>query len=271
MYPVDRDEMDDQERTPRWRVRLKGEDPDLEDLILLFTSPALRVIRDGDAFFLEAAALEDLSASVDVLAAAGDLILLLNGVAKVRQAGCREVQLDGHVVEFTESGGKKYSLVTGGSITPRGRREHQVVFAQSAQIRARAYAPTITVEGQESVPPQPGSLETDRWADLARRDPDVAEALAIFGSQPHDWVNLYKVYEIVNRRADIVGDGWASTKAIDRFKRTANHPGAGGQDARHARSNVQPPPKPMTLGEGDGLIRTILTRWLSSLSNGPNP
>ena len=262
--------MDDQERT-RWQVRLKGEVPDLEDMVLLFTSPDLRVIRDGDAFFLEGAALEDLNATVEVLAAAGDLLLLLNGVGKVRQAGFREVQLDGHVIEFTESDGKKYSLATGGSITPRGRREHQVVSVPSLQVRARVYSPTITVEGHESVPPQPGSLETDRWAELARRDPDVAEALAIFGSQPHDWVNLYKVYEIVNRRADIVGEGWGSTKAIDRFKRTANHPGAGGRDARHARSNVQPPPKPMTLEEGGGLIRTILTRWLGSRSSGPNP
>ncbi len=270
MYPFLRDEMDE-ESTARWLVRLKGENPDLEDLVALFTSPDFRVVRGGDDYFLVAASLEGFGTTVDVLEAARSLISLMNGVAKVSQPAFHEVQADGLVVEFTESGGKKYSLATGGSITPRGRREHQVISVPSIQIRPRVYAPSITVEGEATPQPQPGSLETDRWAEIAGRDPDVAEALEIFGSRSHNWINLYKVYEIVNRRAEIVGEGWVSARVMERFTRTANHPRAGGRDARHARSRVQPPPKPMSLEEGVALIR-ILTGWLKSLvSSGPNP
>lgn len=80
-------------------------------------------------------------------------------------------------------------------------------------------------------------------------------------------MNLYRVLEIIEGRADIVGSGWASANEVDRFRRTANHPRAAGPNARHARSNVEPPPRPMTPEEGVELIRRILLGWLGSVAS----
>jgi hypothetical protein len=256
--------MRDEAGALRWRVRLAGDTHDLEELIGMFTSLDLRVVRDGEEFFLESAGFEGLGTSADVHAEARRLMPLLNGAAKLKQRQFRDVEVDVCVIEFTKSGGRNRAIVTGGSIAPRGTLRHQVISAPTIDARARALAPTILVEGQE-VPPKPGSLWTNRWLELAARDADAAEALLIWGSQPHDWVNLYKVFEIVERRADIVGSGWASQNEISRFTRTANNPAAAGANARHARSHVQPPPNPMRSEEGSELIRRILVSWLSSL------
>jgi hypothetical protein len=99
----------------------------------------------------------------------------------------------------------------------------------------------------------------------AEADPDAQEVVDIWGSKPHDWVNLYKVFEIVQQRVDIKENGWASDNEITRFARTANHPEAAGEGARHGRSNKEPPPKPMSLAEADALVERIVIAWLWSL------
>ena len=253
-------------RRPRWHVRLKGEAFDLEDLGELVASPDLRVIKEGADFFLESVTFERLGGSVAVLEEAQRILPWLNGAAKLKRHGFRDVDADGHLIEFSAGGGQKKELVLGGSITPRGRVTHVVVEPATLDLRIRIPTPPIVVDGQP-MSPEPGTLETDRWLELAARDPDVAEALATFGSRPHDWVSLYRVFEIIERRADIVGSGWASRKETERFTRTANHPDAAGPDARHARSSVQPPPRPMTPEEGIELIRRILAGWLGSLAS----
>ncbi len=253
--------------TPRWRVRLKGEAMDLEDLAGMFTSPDLRVVREGNDFFLESATFGPLGDSAAVHEAARAILPILNGVAKVKQHRFRDVEVDVYVIEFPEGGGRKHAIVTGGSVTPRGRLQHVVLSASTIRVRARVHAPTIIVGDQQPSRPEPGSLDTDRWAELAASDAKVFEALRIFGSRPHDWVNLYRVLEIVEGRTDIVGSGWASRNEIERFSRTANHPRAAGPNARHAESKVQPSPNPMTTEQGSELIRRILAGWLGSLES----
>ena len=249
----------------RWRVRLKGEAPDLEDLVELITSPAIGVVKDGGDFFFESVTFERLDGTVEVLEEAQRLLPRLNGAGKLKRRGFRDVDVDGHLVEFRAGGGEARELAAEGSITPRGRVVHAVARPATVEIRARVPAPTILVDGQP-MSPKPGTLETDRWLELAERDPDVAEALAAF-NRPHDWVNLYRVLEIIEGRADIVGGGWASANEVDRFSRTANHPRAAGPNARHARSSVEPPPRPMTPEEGVELIRRNLLGWLGSVAS----
>ncbi len=260
------DPRDTEGRRPRWRVRLKGEAFDLEDLVELITSPDLRVVNEGADFFLESATFDRLDGSVDVLQEAQWLLPRLNGAGKLKRHGFRDVDVDGHLIEFPVSGGERKELVLGGSITPRGRVTHIVIQAQTLDGRVRLPAATIVVQGQP-MPGEPGTLETDRWLEHADRDPDIAEAIEIFGGRPHDWVNLYRIFEIIEGRADIIGSGWASRSETERFTRTANHPDAAGPEARHARSSVQPPPRPMTLEEGVELIRRIMLGLLGSLAS----
>jgi hypothetical protein len=239
---------------------------DLEDLVELITSPDLRVVEEGADFFLESVTFDRIDGSVDVLEEAQRLLPRLNGAGKLKRHGFRDVDVDGHLIEFPTGGGDRKELLLGGSTEPRGSVTHGVIQPATLELRLRIPTPTIVVDGQSQIP-DPGTLETDLWLKLAERDPDVARALSTFGSRPHDWVNLYRIFEIIEGRADIVGSEWASRNETERFSRTANHPDAAGPDARHARSSVQPPPQPMMPEEGVELIRRILLGWLGSLAS----
>ena len=86
----------------------------------------------------------------------------------------------------------------------------------------------------------------------------------IWANRKHDWVNLYKIYEIVEERGGLAVTA-VSRSEIRRFKHTANHQGAAGPDARHARLDADPPKTPMALDEADVLAGRLLRDWLTSL------
>jgi len=233
----------------RWHVQLTGDPIDLGALAAMFTAPDLRVMRNGDEYFLESAVFETRATSAEVHQDARGLLPLLNGTAKVSRPNFRAVAV-GTVVLESDAGTE---------------RRHQVLSLPTLEVRVDLPPATILVDGQSPERPEAGSLATDRWVKLAVDDPDVAEALRIFDG-PQNWVNLYKIHEIVRRRADIAGSGWATDTELKLFTWTANHPEAGGESARHARSGTQPPPDPMTLEQAVGLVRRILTGWLGSLA-----
>ncbi|MGH2660134.1 MAG: hypothetical protein ACRDHS_10835 [Actinomycetota bacterium] len=233
----------------KWQVELTGERFDLEELPSLFTSPDFRVLDEEGAFYLESSVLDVLEESGAVSHEAERILPILNGAAKLKISNYRNVELGSGIVE----------------IDATGRRRHQVIRVGAAETRAKAFPVTVRLGGVEPVPPAPGTRATDKWVELAAQDSDVAEALATLGSRPHDWFNLYKVFEIIQSRADFKGNGWASDKEVSRFTWTANHPEAGGDEARHARLSQKPPARPMTLGEGDAFVAQLLTEWLCSL------
>ena len=110
------------------------------------------------------------------------------------------------------------------------------------------------------------------WLILALSDTAVSKALRLFGktTNDHDWVGLYRIFEVIK---DDVGTqlmyakGWATKAAITNFTRTANHPDAAGDDARHGATNDQPPTNPMALSDARSLIELLLHRWLDHKSN----
>jgi hypothetical protein len=223
---------------------------DLEGLPGLFTSPDLRVVEEEGAYYLESVGFDVLDEGGAVHEEAQCLLPLINGAARLRSRSYRNVAIGYHVVEFGVDGSVKH---------------HQVVVADTLTIRTKVNAVLVKVGEEEPQPPAPGSQDTDKWLDLAANDRDVAEVLTMWGGKPHDWFHLYKVFEIVKSRTDIKGSGWATAIEIRRFTWTANHPGAAGADARHARRTTNPPARPMTLAEGDALIERILMDWFQSL------
>jgi hypothetical protein len=233
----------------RWRVQLKGEKFDLEDLPELFTAPDLRVVEQEATYFLEAAAFDALQEAGAVQRAAQRLLPMINGAARLQSRSFRNVSLGSRLVE---SGAE-------------GEKQHQVLEIGTATVRHKASALLVRIGGEEPEPPAPGSRDTDKWLGLAATDKDVEEAVKIWGDKPHDWFHLYKILEIIQARADIPGSGWASAKDVKRFTWTANHQQAAGEDARHARLSREPPPRPMTLSEADALIERILKDWMHSM------
>src|SRR5204863_350395 len=57
------------------------------------------------------------------------------------------------------------------------------------------------------------------WFSLASKDEKVAKALRLWGTGVFDWVNLYRVYEIIETDVGerIQLDGWASKTLMSRF------------------------------------------------------
>jgi hypothetical protein len=235
----------------RWRVRLNGELFDLEDLPRMFSAPGLRVIVEGDAYFLEAAAFDREADQGAVFAEAERLLPTINGAARLVHPNHRNVSLSGQVVE------------PGAPDEPTNN--HMFVKAGTVTARAKVFIPTILVEGAE--PPPPGSAVTDRWARLASADAGAAKALT-FWSKPHDWVNLYKVYEIVGKKKAIVDAGWATEAEVSAFTGSANHQKASGDDARHSRLPGDRPKRVITLAEADAFVAHLLTSWLAAM---PDP
>lgn len=124
---------------------------------------------------------------------------------------------------------------------------------------------SVVIGGGTVAPPAPGTLETDRILRAGLGDPAAQKALRIWGRGPRDWHRLSNIIEIVKANANITANGWASARQVERFDRTANHPDAAGDDARHGLVRVQPPPSPMTLAEAETLVGTVLESWLRSI------
>jgi hypothetical protein len=235
----------------RWRVRLDGEAFDLEDLPRMFSAPSLRVIVDGDAYFLEAAAFDEQAEPGAVFAEAERRLPTINGAAQLVHPNHRNVTLSGQVVEP--------------GAPDRPPQNH--VFARPVTLTARSKVGigTVLVEGSE--PPPPGSARTDRWARLASTDTDAAEALTIW-SKHHDWVNLYKVYEIVGKKK-VIDAGWATEAEVSAFTGSANHQNASGDDARHSRLPGDSPTRLISLAEADAFVAHLLISWLAEMLDSP--
>jgi hypothetical protein len=154
-----------------------------------------------------------------------------------------------------------------------GTREINV-FAEPGVIRFRATAPTVQlahVDGTVEVfhPADP----VRAWLPLAFSDDAVANVFRILSSGALDWVNLYRIFEIVAASAGgvdtIASNGWAAKDSMSLFKHTANSPRAVGLESRHGASSNQPPARPMTISEARSLIVSIVHAWLRAKSGAP--
>jgi hypothetical protein len=98
---------------------------------------------------------------------------------------------------------------------------------------------------------------------------DVQEALYYLGAEGNVWANLYKACEVVEDYAGgakaMFQNGWCSRSAWERFRRTANHQEAIGRFSRHARSQVEPPPDPMTVEDARQFAAELVKLWIQSL------
>ncbi|MBD0394812.1 MAG: hypothetical protein ICV52_13425, partial [Microcoleus sp. C1-bin4] len=78
-----------------------------------------------------------------------------------------------------------------------------------------------------------------------------------------NWINLYKIYEIVEKNAGKKKiEQWIIKDKIRQFKHTANSQSAIGDEARHGVDHNDPPKEPMPKSEADALIRNLVKQWL---------
>lgn len=224
---------------------LEGHQFDLDSLVQLLPTGDTRVMSDGDGYYLTATEIDNRPAGVPFYEVAPRILQRVNGLARVKNAGYRPVRLSGRYQE--------------------GERRHQVVQVGTAACRAQVMPVTVLINGRPGPsPPPPGPA----YAALAGCDSDVADVLGIMGHpEPPNWVELYKIYEIVEHTGRLkaaMDAAGISSRRISLFSRTACHPDAGGPDARHGRSRQDPPKNPMPIAKAREMIGDLVRAWMDS-------
>ena len=99
--------------------------------------------------------------------------------------------------------------------------------------------------------------------ELSDSELKVAWVLELFNREdPYTWVNMYRIYEVINSDKNIVEAKWCNEKKRKRFTHTANNPKASGKEARHGIRKFDPPNVPMSLDDAKEMIDEIFNRWL---------
>lgn len=233
----------------KWEVQISGDLSDLCELAKSLTNNDLRIIERDGQFFLETIRFSYLTTSEEVIAVTSDLLPILTGAARLSLGGRTPLQI-ANIAKVRKDGGRDIFVSVSDTIHVRDTVSVKIT---------RADGSIEVVNPADKVPD---------WINAAFKNPNVAKALRLFGNDKHDWVSLYRLYEVIE--ADVGGidkiasEGWATKKTIKRFKHTANSPGAIGDSARHGKEYSDPPANPMDLGEAVPLVEVILHNWLRS-------
>ena len=233
----------------KWEVQVSGDAHDLRELAKSLINDDLRIIERNGHFFLETIRFSNLTTPEKITAVTLDLLPILTGAARLSLGGRTPLQI-ANIAKVREDG------------------DRDVFASLSDTIHARD---TVSIKKTRS----DGSIEAVRpadkvpdWINAASKNPNVEKALRLIGTDEHDWISLYRLYEVIEADVGgidkIVSEGWATKKTIKRFKHTANSPGAIGDSARHGKESSDPPADPMDLGEAVSLVKVILHNWLRS-------
>lgn len=230
-----------------WLVHITGDSSDLEDLSKSLSSSELSIIKDEKEFVLKSTDFNFLKDAKDVKNKASEILDLVNGAARL-DLGMRKPLSVAHVIKVKDDGTRVVFVEVSATVT----------------VTSRVTASVVGVDGTVQEVRQASPIPS--WVALAQHDENVAKVLRLFGTGIHDWVNLYRIYEVVENDigsiSNIVKKGWATGKAVKRFKHTANSPSSIGDESRHGKQSSKPPEDPMTLSEAKSLIETILHNWL---------
>lgn len=234
-----------------WWVRLEGEERDLRDLAMHFSAPSLEVVEEDGAFWLGSSDFAALVEPEGVQQRGRALLALASGALHVEFGRFAPPRVTAAVL-IDDTGAKKHFIHVTSSI-----RMHGEINARVERSR-----PDGSVEIVELVAP---TVQTSEWAELAQRDGDVEDVLAILGREDVRWHDLYHVLEIVE--GDVGGrmfsDGWVTKPALKLFTRTANSRRAIGAEARHGHNRFKPPKNPLPHKKAHDLVLGLVRRWLA--------
>jgi len=226
---------------PKWLVRLKGERFDLEDFPKLLCSPEVRVVEENGSFYLESSEFNSLTSPKDVLERGRELVKIINGAAKLKRDNYLGISEDVIILENENSKQKGY------------------IYPEEKLNIIDNY-----VDDSEKIVTHPTGLES--LIEVSIKCKIVADALNFY--KDDTWISFYKVYEIIgddlNGKHKIIENNWATNSKVSRFTQTAQSRAILGDSARHASKKYIPPVKPMTIVEARILIKSILSKWISS-------
>ena len=232
-------------------MRLEGEERDLRDLAMNFGHPSLDVVEEDDAFWLGSSDFAALADPESIQQRGRALVALASGALHVEFGRFAPPRVTAAVI-VDDTGAKKHFIHVVSSV-----RMHGEVNARVERSR-----PDGSVEVVELVAPP---VQTNEWTDLARRDGDVEDVLAILGRDDVRWHDLYHVFEVIE---DDVGgrmftENWVTKAVVSRFEQTANSRRAIGGEARHGHASVDPPKNPLPHKEAHDLVLRLVRHWLA--------
>jgi hypothetical protein len=232
-----------------WQVQLVGDPADLRMLADALCDPPVTVSEENGEFLLRCAHFDGLTDAHDVGARAGEIVTALSGLSRLELGSDRRIRVGSVMM-----------------VSPDGRR-HTYLLPEPGELRLRGLPIGIEIRRAD------GAVETHRPGDpvrelipMATKDPTAAKALRLRDVDRLGWVELYRLYEVIEADAggppNIIQRGWARGGELRRFTHTANSVSAAGDEARHGRERTQPPGDPMTLSEAKELVDRILKGWL---------
>jgi hypothetical protein len=233
-----------------WCVEVTGDHGAMNMLAESMAGSSTTITLEEGKFILQSDAFDDHDTAQDVAGKAKDILSTLSGAVRLKLGGHTSMAI-GSAYRVRDSGGRDY-----------------FIMPEPAQIKLRVFPATLVVTKSD------GTQEIDRPADqvgrlakLAANDDRVAKALRLRDHDDLGWVELYRIYEVVDSdigRSKIVANGWASAPEINLFKHTANSVTAVGDQARHGKETEKPPANPMTLTRAKKLIDAVLNGWLAN-------
>ncbi len=234
-----------------WEVQLTGDSADLEILAVGLSALEFEVARSGADYVLRSSHFEAAVSADSIREQAEKLIRAISGAARL----CLKTEVSlalGAVIRVEEDG-----------------RRDIFMFCETGHLRIRGIPLTWSITRAD------GSSEMHRptdpmaaWVAAAVRDGAVAKALRLRNAAPLEWVDLYRLFEVVEADAGAKMHelDWISQAESKLFTRTANSVAAIGDKARHGKESTKPPPQPMALITACELVDRLLRRWLDGKS-----
>lgn len=244
---------------PRWKVGLRGEEKNLKLLAAHFSTPEARITEEKGNFFISSSGFDELTDSHVVVKRAEELlgqIIPAMGFARSRPLG--EVSVDAVTHEHVKEG------------KPRITHHHEAKMTLALQVKWNISPPTL------EIPPSPPDSLPETLVALATNNGDVRRILALCSSKELNFVQLYKILEVVEKAAGGGADkvrvdemDWCTKTERDRFTVTANDPILSGDQARHAVFRNDWSGKPMSIAEARAFIRRMVRCLVDHLADKP--
>ena len=227
----------------KWLVLLEDvKKSDFDNLSnLRRSSDEFSLITENSEYYLTSSHWESLTNTSDVHGEATKLLEDISAVA---------------MIHFTGFPLLKPDIIC--QVDEEGKRQRWVALSATISVDSSSFS--IQLEGGQDII---RNLEFESWRKLAEEDEIVKNVFRQITDFEHNWINLYKVYEIVNKDAGKKKiEQWITKDKIRQFKHTANSQSAIGDDARHGVDRNYPPKEPLSLSEAVALIRNLLQKWL---------
>lgn len=226
----------------RWLFRLSGEEV-TDELAEAFEALGLSRIHENGEWLWTSSRFSSLANPGDVKDLAQELAAVLNGTLMMTIGNVRPLKISGILR------------------TQEGKPPAQFIFPESVINESRFGILTLIRDGDP--PPKKEDKFLYRFLAAADRSAAVNRVLKLVGSKELNWVNLYRIYEIISADVDSISQkGWASENDLTLFRRTANHPRSVGEEARHGVSPAEPPAYPMQLAEAEALLKGVIGKWI---------